>query len=400
MATNDRILDAVLQHQIQLLRYARGELKRIAPMLDKAEKALLAKLEARLSSARVNAGGYSQRRLEQLLVNLRELRAATLQDMKAKVRQSLNDLARSEAQFETKLITVHTPVVLKVAEPTAATLAALVAKQPFQGARFKEWFDRLAKLDQHRLTNAVRLGVSQGETVDQIVTRVRGTKAASYTDGALAATRRDAEAIVRTAVNSVSNGARDAVWKENSDIISQLRWTATLDGRTTPVCRARDGQVFNVDEGPRPPAHFNCRSVMVPVIDGNAAVGDRPFVRDTRTRQDRELDWRQQARDEFAADGDNRPSAKALDSRVAELRKQFIAEHIGQVPAATTYQDWLSKQPAAFQDETLGRTKGALFRRGGLTLDKFVNRAGDELTLEQLIARHPDAFKAAGVTLD
>ena len=42
-------------------------------------------------------------------------------------------------------------------------------------------------------------------------------------------------------------------------------------------------------------------------------------------------------------------------------------------------QGWLGRQSAAFQDDVLGRTRGLLFRKGGLRLDRFVNRAGDEL---------------------
>jgi hypothetical protein len=69
----------------------------------------------------------------------------------------------------------------------------------------------------------------------------------------------------------------------------------------------------------------------------------------------------------------------------------------GQVAATKTYQDWLKVQPKEFQDSVLGRTKAILFRKGGLTLDKFVNRAGNELTIEQLRKAHADAFDRAGL---
>lgn len=93
-------------------------------------------------------------------------------------------------------------------------------------------------------------------------------------------------------------------------------------------CQARDGNFYDVGEGPRPPAHPNCRSTMVPVTSRNKA---------------------------------------RLDKR-------------------ETYQDWLTAQPAAMQDDILGKAKGQLFREGGLTVDRFVNRAGQEMTLDQLKA--------------
>jgi hypothetical protein len=53
-----------------------------------------------------------------------------------------------------------------------------------------------------------------------------------------------------------------------------------------------------------------------------------------------------------------------------------------------------------FQNDTLGITKAKLFREGGLNLDKFVNRNGDELTLAQLAEREAAAFRAAGLDPD
>jgi hypothetical protein len=45
----------------------------------------------------------------------------------------------------------------------------------------------------------------------------------------------------------------------------------------------------------------------------------------------------------------------------------------------------------------MGVTKAKLFRDGGLELDKFVHRNGDELTLRELAQKHADAFRAAGL---
>jgi len=57
-----------------------------------------------------------------------------------------------------------------------------------------------------------------------------------------------------------------------------------------------------------------------------------------------------------------------------------------------TYNGWLKAQSAATQDDVLGKTKGRLFRKGDLTVDKFVNRSGQELTLEQLKAKDAEAW--------
>jgi hypothetical protein len=184
----------------------------------------------------------------------------------------------------------------------------------------------------------------------------------------------------------------------NSDIISGMQWTATLDGRTTLICMSRDGKVAPVGDKPipsdavplapagaRPPAHPSCRSLMIAVFDGVGLVGERPFVRTTQRYGAREVDFRKMAREQGRS--------------VRAVRREWTQRNVGRVPAKTTYEQWLRRQPAGFQDEVLGGTKGALFRRGGLKLDKFVNRAGDEFNLEQLAARHPAAFEQANIDL-
>ena len=59
-----------------------------------------------------------------------------------------------------------------------------------------------------------------------------------------------------------------------------------------------------------------------------------------------------------------------------------------QVNADVNYYDWLKSQPAAFQDDVLGNTKGAIFRNAGLSTDQFkaatVDRYGNPLTLGQM----------------
>jgi hypothetical protein len=68
----------------------------------------------------------------------------------------------------------------------------------------------------------------------------------------------------------------------------------------------------------------------------------------------------------------------------------------GQVPDAETYQTWLKKKPAAFQDDVLGPTRGKLFREG-LPLDRFVDETGKEYTLAQLRSKDASLFKKAGI---
>ena len=57
------------------------------------------------------------------------------------------------------------------------------------------------------------------------------------------------------------------------------------------------------------------------------------------------------------------------------------------VPERTTYAQWLKKQPAAVQDEVLGKTRGKLFRSGKVTIDRMIDPRLRPLTLAELAER-------------
>jgi hypothetical protein len=117
---------------------------------------------------------------------------------------------------------------------------------------------------------------------------------------------------------------------------------------------------FPLDKGPRPPLHISCRCALTPVLDAK-----------------------------FAAFGKGAQRA----SRGAE----------GGAPVAgtLTYFDWLSDQPASFQDQAIGKTRGALLRSGDLTATEFgrlqVDKNFAPITLDRMREIDPIAFKKAGI---
>ncbi|RQP10030.1 MAG: hypothetical protein EAS51_09910 [Microbacteriaceae bacterium] len=393
---NEEYRDAVLRHQIGIRRYSAGLARRVARLLEEADRDLTEKLRARLARFEGRDLDFTGERWKALLDDVRGARAVALQQYKDLTRGELGRFAVLEGAREQAILQASVPIEISFAAVAADQLRAIVSSRPFQGRLLGQWFQTLEQTDRARLTQALQLGMAQGEPTETIVRRVVGTRANAYADGILAVTRRDAQAIVRTAVNHVSNTARNYVWEANSDVITARIWVSTLDGRTSAVCRARDGHAAPVGDHPlpegipalvpaeaKPPAHINCRSVMVGYIDGVGLLGNRPFVVDTRNRRRREIDFRAEA--------------KRTGKSIQDIRREWSDRNVGRVPAATTYQDFLKRQPASFQDDVLGRTKGKLFRDGGLTVDQFVDRAGNELTLDQLAATKPEAFVKAGL---
>jgi SPP1 gp7 family putative phage head morphogenesis protein len=375
---NQELYDRTVRNLIYLRRYSAGEARRVEKQLAKAEKDLVARLGAKLAplaGAAYPNTKLAKKRLQVMLKEVRELRAQTWARIREDQTAVLKTLAKDEARREAGSIRDSAPIVFDVVSPPLGRAAAAALAKPFQGQLLSGWFDQLEAGDRRRVESAIVLGITEGEEVGAIVRRLRAEL------GPLAVARRDAAGIVRTAVNHVSEAAREEVWKANSDIIDGLRWTSVLDGRTSAVCRARDGKVYPVGEGPRPPAHFSCRSVMVAVISGVGAVGTRATVTDTRTGERRQTDFKAEAR--------------RTGLPLAEVRSRWAKENVGSVPAEETYDGFLRRQSAAFQNRVLGNAKGKLFRDGGLTADRFVDRAGNELTLDQLRAKEPAAWREA-----
>ena len=199
-----------------------------------------------------------------------------------------------------------------------------------------------------RLIGSLQFG-EEAKTVKQLI--AAGGQATAVADNQVVA-------LVRTSINQVANTASQQVYEANPDITSKYRYVATLDTRTSAICRALDGREFEYGKGPTPPQHFNCRSTTVPVIDYKA-LGFTPPPAGTRASAD------------------------------------------GQVPVNTTYGKWLyDKMPGESKADVLARQQQALgskapyFRRladkygADAAIAKLVRDDGSELTLEQLRARY------------
>jgi SPP1 gp7 family putative phage head morphogenesis protein len=216
-----------------------------------------------------------------------------------------------------------------------------------------------------RFSQVVRQGLLTGETTQDIAKRLIGSLQfgeEAKTVRQLVAAGGQATAIadnqivtlVRTSINQVANTASQQVYEANQDITKKYRYVATLDTRTSSICRALDGKEFEYGKGPEPPQHFNCRSTTVAVIDYER-LGFTPPPPATRASKD------------------------------------------GQVPADQSYGQWLAKQSRDVKAEALGTGKVAYFNRladkYGPTdaIAKLVRDDGSELTLEQLRKRYGPA---------
>lgn len=337
MSDSDRLLDQITLHRVGLERYATGMTRDIVKILDEAAEEIEGRLARDLAGIEERGFRMSmgqRERLKKVLARIRDIMEEANEVIRAEMTGDLKALAQHEAEFARKLYDDGMQLGSDFTTPAPQLLAAIVSTDPFQGEVLKDWASKMEANQIERIRRSINLGLVQGESIPQIVKRLKGTGPKGK-GGVFSTNRGGAEALVRTAVNHVSNRSHYMVLERNPTLFKQYRWISVLDNRTTPICRSRAGTVYRMGEGPIPPAHWNCRSTIAPIVPG--------------------------------MDNQSHPQ----------------------------YDEWLRRQPVGVQDDILGKTRGRLFRDGQLPMRGFVSRSGEELTLKELKAREHDAWKRA-----
>jgi len=291
---NEILQDISIRHAIGLERLKRSDIAKLIKLLAKVDADLLDKLEKRLNRlSKLDATNYAigkvgkstTDRLEKLREIIQDIEKITIQEGMNFWKSNLQELSKAEAAFQINALKFTVPVDVKWVTPSTDQLHAIVTARPFQGKLLRDYAKRWGANKAQRVDEAIKMGLLEGETIDQIMRRIRGTKARNFKDGILDISRKGAATITRTAVNHTSNRAREKVFEANSDVIKGVQWVSTLDSRTTEICMARDGKVFAINSGPRPPAHYNCLpgdSLVLP-IGGISAASKRRFEGDLVT---------------------------------------------------------------------------------------------------------------------
>ncbi|MFW0776347.1 MAG: minor capsid protein [Rickettsiales bacterium] len=340
MSSNTFLIDAASRHAVLLQRYSAGLEKEMADRVSEA-------LRGVISDLATIEGSQGRVRLE-VINNYR----SSLTSAEAQLYDELIDLVKEEGEFSFELFEEAINASLDAVEDSILESAVDSTRiNVIEGQRITipSMLSQFTEAKARQINTIILDGFTEGLTQDQLISRVRQVEPLQ---------RRQAASLVRTGTNAVSSIARYRTTQENSDVLEGYEWVATLDDRTSLVCASRDGVVYPIAESsPKPPAHFSCRSTIIPKVD---------------PRYD-------------------------LLSEVKGERPSLGAEGPELVSGQSTYGGWLRKQPASFQNEVLGSDRAKLFRQGGLSIAKFTNFDGRTYTLDELRALHPLAFEKANL---
>jgi hypothetical protein len=354
LSVNDRILDEITGHSVDLQRLEASVKFKIRKELKKLERGLIQEL----NDSNMWDAKREQTKLKRLKVLLKQTKETIKSTYSVISKDHIKTLTGVAALAEKQAVkSINKAINFELASVTMSKqmLKAIASDTLFEGAPSKEWWARRSEAFHGRFADTVRQGMMRGETTDQIISNLVGTKVNRYKDAAFFANFRSADALVRTSIQSVANESRLMTYADNDDIIKEIEWVSTLDSRTSDTCKALDGLKWkNPSREPvghntvfvGTTAHWGCRSTQVPITKS----------------------W-----EELGAKGD-----------FNEIPESTRASMDGQVSSKLGYEGWLKSKPEKFQRDVLGSTKFDLWNKGNLKFTDMVNQSGNALTLSQL----------------
>jgi hypothetical protein len=356
MTANETIADEALSHAVDLQRYSNAAVRKIISRLNETDKRLVAALNEALE--RLSPESFTVERLESLLFSVRTINREAFELIGRELTEELRSFTEYEAAYQRQALVSALPVQVSVASISPEIVYAAAIAKPFQGVFLKGVLKDIEEARAKKIRQAIAQGYTEGRTTNDIIREIRGTRAAGYSDGLMEVSRRDADAIVRTAIGHMARFTQDRFHEANSDIIKAVMWLSTLDLKTSPICRVRDRKLYKpVTHAPighslpwlggAGAAHYRCRSHATVVLKSWKEMGINIPEKDSETRA-------------------------SLD---------------GQVPSETSYSQWLGKQSATRQTEVLGAKRAELLRSGKLKLEDMYSSKGVYLTLEELKAK-------------
>ncbi len=385
MGLNDDLADRVLARAIRLNRFSASERRKLLALHGELESDLV-RLVIRIDPTGATAPSYQIIRLDKLLKISRETIKSGYRGIRDTQKEGLYQLAKDEAEWFIKTANSEVGFSVVTKELSSQQLRAIVSDRLIQGSPAKEWWSRQAGSLQQKFTDKIRLGMLKGNSTPEIVRSIQGTKAAGFSDGIMEGSRRQVEALTRTAVQSVANEARGKLMEENQDIISGVTFLATLDDRTTIQCMALNGLSWKLpDFDPidhdiawpgYPPIHFNCRSTTTAVFRSFKELA-KPGAVPT------EAGGRSNAQAIFER---NLREAGMSEEKIAQAVYNARASMDGQVPAGIGFSEWLKTKSETVQNEMLGVGRADLWRSGKIGLGDLISQDARPLTLEQLKA--------------
>ena len=352
---NEILADLILQNHLQLQRLASHEYQKMLKILTELAKELVKQMIT-IDPTAPGHLRYRNERAAKLMSKSQRKISKYFAEMLREFRSDMYELATLEANFAVNSLSSVTGIAISRAM-TAEQMRAVVNSTYIEGGLLKDWFSRASQGYMLAFRKEIRAGMVAGEGIDKMIRRIIGSKREFPGDPSLYdKQKRGTEALVRTAVMSISNEARMAAFRANEDVIKGYQWLATLDDVTCLVCAVYDLKIWDTKANPIghdkefkiSPIHWNCRCVITPL-----------------TTIDEERLARKQ-------EGMGRSS------------------QYGRVSRSMNFEKWLESMPPEKQQQiiknNIGKNRYEAWKEGKITFNDLITQKGRPLTLEELRA--------------
>lgn len=246
---------------------------------------------------------------------------AAVQSAHTKAVEQAVEIADYQAGRTAKILSRATGNVFASDTVSRDRLREILTNDAFEGLTADQWFNRLeaqTKLKTQRILDEyLTKGLNAGEIkqkIDELVVKPA---------------MRQAEALTRTITSNLSVAAQWETGEANPHLTRGHRLLFTLDRRTSLICiawsrKSKDKLYPYAPDSPRPPFHFNCRTIIAPVLIGRE--NEQPVEAD----------------------------------------------------------EWLTNQSEKTQDAILGPQRAEMFRKGRLQLDELIRSDNTIATIPEL----------------
>lgn len=350
-----------IDFQIKLMRLEASTRNKIVRILDDLAAEMKSTLEG-IDPTLPKASVYRKQRIEKVIAEVESLTKESYKEAYKTLQADLIDVADFTDEQVRKMVNEVIGVDIVSQSVNLAQIKELVKNSLIEGAPSKDWWGKQASDLVHRFSQEIRKGMAANETITDMVRRIRGysPRGAPYVPGIMDISTRNAEALVRTSVMTISNTVRMDLYKANDNVVRGLQWVSTLDSRTTLICRSLDGLTWDLELNPighkqpypGPIAHWGCRSTTVPLLKKWSDMLD-----------DKEL-------------------AKKLDR--LELDSGTRASMGGQVDKSTNYESWLRTRTQQEQIDILGKGRYELWSKGQLPFSRMIDQSNNPRTLKEI----------------
>lgn len=353
---NEKLFDETIKSQVKLLRFTETERFKASSLLDTLKKEIVAET-ARVDPFDVKTTSAQRKRLIVLNNKVNMLIDRTMNDLKDENEKSLEEYAKYENNVTIGNLNKALGINVAAGFLSNAKLKSIINYSIIDGKIIGDWWDKQTSSYKEKfgsvlqdVAREVQLGTLKGSSLSELIKRVKGKP------GLDSLMQHQTDSLIRTSFMEISNNTRLETYNQNKELFDEYIWISTLDGRTSPICRALDGKRWDQDFNPighhfsfksGPPRHWGCRSTFTVVT--------KPYK-----------------------------DLVKVDDRFKEVSSDKRAAYGGPVTKDTDYNSWLKTQSKEVQQDVLGKTRLKLWKNNKLFMADMVHQNGRQLTLAEL----------------